>query len=243
MKYIHRPYQSGFTLIEISIGLVIIGLLIAGIVTGRSMIEAAETRMVISEVTKIETQINTFKTKFNHLPGDMPNAESFWGSDSNCPNTGANYVLKVATCNGNADGKIGTSVVDYEVYRAWQHIANAGLIDGQFSGVRGGDTPYDCRWNINCPSSRVQGAGYKIVRMDQAADWNHFTTPDANYLQFGTRRTNVGVLYILPLLPLGRSPLIRSWMMVSPAQDESKQGLQPAPSSRIVSWEPLLDIM
>ena len=63
--------NKGFTLIELSIVLVIIGLLIGGLVAGNDMRKSAEVRSQITQIEKIQTATNTFKAKFNALPGDM----------------------------------------------------------------------------------------------------------------------------------------------------------------------------
>src|SRR5665213_1826112 len=69
----HQPSRSpGFTLIELSIVLVIIGLIVGGILVGQDMIKAAEVRAQISQIEKYNQAVNTFRAKFNAIPGDMP---------------------------------------------------------------------------------------------------------------------------------------------------------------------------
>src|ERR1700744_2868548 len=63
--------QQGFTLIELSIVLVIIGLIVGGILVGQDLIRAAETRAQISQIEKYNSAVNTFRGKFGALPGDM----------------------------------------------------------------------------------------------------------------------------------------------------------------------------
>lgn len=85
-----RPSQrSGFTLIELSIVLVIIGLIVGGIVVGRGLIETAESRRLITAVQNYRTAILAFKMKYGCLPGDCTNATTFF-----------------TTGNGNGDGRI-----------------------------------------------------------------------------------------------------------------------------------------
>ncbi|MCE2927483.1 MAG: prepilin-type N-terminal cleavage/methylation domain-containing protein [Rickettsiales bacterium] len=66
------PFNRGFTLVEMAIVIVLIGLLLSGVLVGRDLIEAAQIRRVVGEVEKINTAIYTFKNKFNALPGDIP---------------------------------------------------------------------------------------------------------------------------------------------------------------------------
>src|SRR5579871_3923101 len=63
---------SGFTLIELSIVLVIIGLIVGGILTGRDLIDAAAQRAQIAQIEKYNTAVNTFRIKYGYLPGDIP---------------------------------------------------------------------------------------------------------------------------------------------------------------------------
>ena len=61
---------DGFTLIEISIVLVILGLIIGGVLIGRVLVKAAEIRSSISQIEQYRTAANTFKLKYNCLPED-----------------------------------------------------------------------------------------------------------------------------------------------------------------------------
>lgn len=72
-----RKTSSGFTLIEVSIVLVIIGLIIGGVLVGKDLIGAAEIRGQISQVEKYSTAIQTFRVKYGGLPGDLLTAASF----------------------------------------------------------------------------------------------------------------------------------------------------------------------
>ena len=63
--------QVGFTLIELSIVLVIIGLIVGGVLTGQDLIKAAEIRATVGQYEKYNTAVNTFRTKYNGIPGDL----------------------------------------------------------------------------------------------------------------------------------------------------------------------------
>ena len=104
------PSRSGFTLLELSIVLVIIGLLAGGILVGRDLIHAAELRSVVSDVDKFTAAANTFRLKYNCIPGDCTNATDYWGTDpGGCPDTPGNSVPKTATCNGTGNGRLADS--------------------------------------------------------------------------------------------------------------------------------------
>lgn len=71
IKYGELMNRSGFTLVELSIVLVIIGLLAAGILVGKDLIHAARVRAQVSQLTKYSTAVHTFRSKYNGLPGDL----------------------------------------------------------------------------------------------------------------------------------------------------------------------------
>lgn len=65
------PPSRGFTLIELSIVLVIIGLLVGGVLVGRDLIQAAHLRQQVSQLERYSTAAQTFKAKYGALPGDI----------------------------------------------------------------------------------------------------------------------------------------------------------------------------
>lgn len=113
--------RKGLTLIELSIVLVLIGLVIGGVFVGKDLISGAEFRAVISQVSAFNTAVVSFKTKFRALPGDMSNATTFWSS----------------TADGNNSQTIDASsgLGAIEEYYAWQHLNLAELISGSYTGV------------------------------------------------------------------------------------------------------------
>src|SRR5205823_4803237 len=130
------PYKKqGYTLLEMSIVMAIIGLLVGGIAVGRSIVKTAQIRSAIGEYDVYLKAIKEFQDKYTALPGDFPTAETLWGTDPvACPNTTSSTAKKTTTCNGNGNGRIGASTTlgvlsgDTEWWRAWQHLSNAGMI-------------------------------------------------------------------------------------------------------------------
>jgi prepilin-type N-terminal cleavage/methylation domain-containing protein len=154
--------RSAFTLVELSIVLVIIGLLVGGVLVGQSLIKAAELRAVSREWQQYQTAIASFKDKYFAFPGDMRNAVSFWGAqaggtadgiDATCAAL-AVAATSTATCNGNGDGVI---TFGMEGYRFWQHLANAGLVAGKFSGIQGPNGFIHSVPGTNVPASKFGG--------------------------------------------------------------------------------------
>lgn len=130
--------KHGFSLVELSIVLVILGLLVGGILAGQSLIHASELRAVGTEYNRYKTATMGFRDKYLYLPGDLPNAIVFWGAadggdgiNSDCKNA---ETTNGNTCNGNGDGIIDFSPA-YEYVRFWQQLGNAGLIEGKYIGT------------------------------------------------------------------------------------------------------------
>lgn len=154
--------KQGFSLVELSIVLVILGLLTGGVLTGQSLIRASELRAVTTEYNKYISATQAFRDKYFALPGDMNNAQSFWGVAHATPATCVTTAsTTAATCNGNGDGIILPSTGSNESFRFWQHLANAGLIEGQYDGITHGATNYSAT-AANSPKSKL-GNAYWLV--------------------------------------------------------------------------------
>ena len=137
--------QRGLTLIELSIVLVIIGLLAGGVLAGRELIRVAETRRFMSDLDRFRAATYAFRNKYNCLPGDCVNATQFFRSTDSNGNT---------VKNGNGDGVIGSGgAYFYEAYGIWHHLSLAGLIPGSYTGdYTGGINP-----GVNTPKSSLFG--------------------------------------------------------------------------------------
>lgn len=173
MQHMHK--RSGFTLIELTVSLVIIGLIIGGILVGQSVIRTSELQGIISDVERYKKAIGMFKEKYKFLPGDLPTAVNFWGSKGNCMSATVSTTTGTATCNGTGEGYIGgpvggsyvatiTNVGDTyypEALYAWQHLANAGFIQGAYSGAPFTGDVY--KPGVNIPSSSGgSGTGFTL---------------------------------------------------------------------------------
>lgn len=160
--------KLAFSLVELSIVLVILGLLVGGVLSGQSLIRAAELRSVSSDMTRYQAAVANFRDKYFALPGDMANATAFWTAADPTPATCITTASTgTATCNGNGDGIIGDNgAVCYERHRFWQHLANAGLVEGSFSGVAGSAGACHSVLNTNPPNtmrSRIANAGFSVT--------------------------------------------------------------------------------
>lgn len=142
--------MRAFSLVELSIVLVILGLLTGGILSGQSLIRAAELRSISSDFTRIHTALMTYQDKYFSIPGDHNNAFRFFGT--NCAAT-------ADECNGDGNGFVGATISGrtfQESYQAINHLALTGLIEGSYTGVA--STPSVNGTNII--PSKLQNAGF-----------------------------------------------------------------------------------
>ena len=125
-----RSRRYGFTLIELPIVLVIIGLIVGGVLVGRDLIAAAATRAQISQIERYQQAVNTFRGKYNYLPGDMPSTTATSFGFSRGSSTGCDYPVN--NC-GNNDGLIGNFLSGDnsqtgEAHLFWLDLKQANLI-------------------------------------------------------------------------------------------------------------------
>lgn len=153
--------KRGFSLVELSIVLVILGLLVGGVLSGQALIRAAELRSVTTEYGRYTSAVQSFRDKYFALPGDMNNATAFWGAAANCPGTSTQGSTDKSTCNGDGNGSVLTSAASREHFRFWQHLVNAGLIEGSYNGVPGSADSL-CSTTANVPKSKL-GTGLWFV--------------------------------------------------------------------------------
>ncbi|MFO0109515.1 MAG: type II secretion system protein [Alphaproteobacteria bacterium] len=180
-----RGKEVGFSLIELSIVLVILGLLVGGILAGQSLIRAAELRSVTTDFSRYQSSIFTFRDKYFALPGDMTNATAFWGAANATPATcRTTSSATAATCDGNGDGAIFTMdgwTTMSEMFHAWKHLSNAGLIEGSYTGVSGGGGIRHHVPGQNAPKGRLANGCFSFMPYPNStltADANLF---DGNY--------------------------------------------------------------
>ena len=160
--------ESGFTLLEISIVLTIIGLVIGGVVVGGELIHNAQLQRVMREKQQLVTAITTFDLKYNALPGDMPNATQLWGYAWMPCSAGTGFT-STATCDGDGNRHVDAiTTTTRETIVFWQHLANAGF---SFPLTSPGDFGTQPTVNgtqvlvpgFNIPQSGYPGAGYAVV--------------------------------------------------------------------------------
>jgi prepilin-type N-terminal cleavage/methylation domain-containing protein len=126
-----KSQQSGFTLVEIAIVLVIIGLLLGGILKGQELINSAKVKNLANDFRTIPTYIYAYQDKFKALPGDDPAVTTHVGA-SGTAGTGGTVG------NGVIEGAWNvaeTGTVESNIF--WQHVRLANLAAGPTTPAAG----------------------------------------------------------------------------------------------------------
>lgn len=177
--------ELGFSLVELSIVLVILGLLTGGILAGQSLIRAAELRAVPTEYSRYTSAVHTFRDKYFAIPGDMTNATAFWtvaggttGRDNACI-AAMRLSTTTGTCNGNGNGSLIVDSLIWEQYTFWNHLSRAGLIEGNYYYL-----PSDS-------NTWVTGREFPASKLNSRAGWMPCYTDRGN---FGRGSQNMFIL-------------------------------------------------
>ncbi len=138
MLSVNIKKQSGFTLVEIAIVLVIIGLLLGGILKGQELITSARVRNLADQNTGVQAAYYGFIDRYRQVPGDMllANAQA--------------AISNTVTVGGDGNQIINDGSLA-EAAAAWQHMALAGFIQGAY----GGNAAYVA--TVDAPINAFQG--------------------------------------------------------------------------------------
>lgn len=189
----HSSVKTGFTLLELSIVLIIIGVIVGGVFVGADIIRSAGVRSQISQIEKYNSAANTFKEKYNSLPGDLDNlsAASFgFSSRPGTPGQGDGngmieglYYANTAVASGFGG--------NCEPLFFWQDLTvgnpttplNINLIEGSFNTVNTANcgaagagtypngTNIGANMNLFLPAAKLGLGNYVIVFSTQRVNY------------------------------------------------------------------------
>lgn len=155
--------QRGFTLVEIAIVLVIIGLLLGGILKGQELITAARVRNLGYQATSVQAAYYGFIDRYRQVPGDMLAAQvcNVIGNEApKCPGAGV---------GGNGNGQI-DALNWNEAAAAWAHMAAAGFLQGRYPGEATATT-YAAQPTPAAPTNPWNG----VLLLGRTADYMNVT--------------------------------------------------------------------
>ncbi|QOJ13995.1 MAG: type II secretion system protein [Planctomycetia bacterium] len=128
------PRRYGFTLIELSVVMLVIAVLAAAILVGADLIRDARIRQQISQLEQFDRAATTFKLKYGCIPGDCANISAVF---SGAPDGNGDGL--VTDCSGDIKGSVSyydmDSSYEYEAAAFWQELGLAGLIEGIYDGA------------------------------------------------------------------------------------------------------------
>lgn len=119
-----KQKQQGFTLVEIAIVLVIIGLLLGGILKGQEMITQAKIKNVIADMSGVSAAMYGYQDRYKSLPGDDKSAGGRWGSTASGNGDGVITGVYTVVASGT------TTTAAMEAGFFWHHLRLAGFISG-----------------------------------------------------------------------------------------------------------------
>ena len=138
-----KRLQTGFTLVEIAIVLVIIGLLLGGILKGQEMITQARIKNVVNDFNGITAAYFSYQDRYRAAPGDDQGAWQRWGTAYGAQNGDQDGVVGIANLNYNrppvapaAPGAPAATVAAAdENTNFWQHMRISGFVAGPSQGL------------------------------------------------------------------------------------------------------------
>lgn len=170
-----RP-QRGFTLVEIAIVLVVIGLLLGGVLKGQELIASSRVRNLADQQAGIQAAYYGFQDRYRSVPGDMDQtaANNAIGATIN---TGGDANGQLVSPSGSLDN--GNSVWS-ELNGVWEHLSKSGFIKGNYDGTNTTSAP----GSDDGPANVFNGQ-LILARDNQYQDTGSGTLPNRLVLHMG----------------------------------------------------------
>ena len=167
--------RKGFTLVELSIVLVIIGLLIGGILVGQSMISSAKINKVVKQLSQYDIVVVNFREKYRQLPGDS-----------------TKFPVVVGTTQ-NDDKKLN----GYDTGRFWYHLSLGIGLKNQLGVSYSAFDPYTANLNKStCPQFDIEQNPLEPC-LSVGSYWQVSTTTLANMYLYGSGKPALGLAGVI----------------------------------------------
>src|SRR2546422_9761162 len=147
-----KSTETGFTLVEIAIVLVIIGLLLGGILKGQETITQAKITTIVNDFNGVTVAVTSYQDRYRAIPGDDRNASTRWTVQA--PASGNGDGVMAGKYNATVAGP-GAPAATEESNLFWQHLRIAGFVPGLTAGAGSGSQPQ----NAAAGMVGVQNAG------------------------------------------------------------------------------------
>lgn len=191
--------KSGFTLIELSIVLVIIGLIVGGVLVGRDLISSAAGRAQLTQIEKFKTAVHTFYGKFGYLPGDIPdpNASQFGlvargtgpaQGDGNGFISGSNGSIRSNVFNVSGESAL-----------FWVDLSTIKLIEGTFNTSTATSAPTLSGGTAIAPylpAAALGGDGFVTMNANYDYTADYFTVATITAVTLGRATTYSGIMTV-----------------------------------------------
>jgi len=151
-----NPAEAGFTLVEIAIVLVIIGLLLGGVLKGQEMITQAKIKNIINDFNGVTVAVTSYQDRYRAIPGDDQNASTRWTTQTPASGNGDGTVAGAYNAN-DTSGTGGAPAAAAESNLFWQHLRIAGFVPGLTVGTGSGTPPPNAAGGLIGVESGVVG--------------------------------------------------------------------------------------
>jgi len=169
--------NRAFSLVELAMVMAIMAVLLAGVTGGARLMESSRLNKIALDLTEIESSIKAFELAYKALPGDLSNAQSYFGSTL-CQDHGSHSVL---TCNGDGNNELGSYYTSEgkrgEHAYAYLHMQLAGVYKGRYAPHSSTADDYWTISDLNTPSTYTK-AGLKAYY----AFWGNNVYGDSRYM-------------------------------------------------------------